>query len=119
MSAEKKNGLSRKEPHIQDKEYMLEHTVLRIAGTVEESIVDGPGLRYVLFTQGCPHGCPGCHNPETHGFSGGRDVSLAWILADVEKIPSRAESPSAEESLSVSPDLCFCWQGSFAYAATI
>ena len=87
MSAEKKNGLSRKEPHIQDKEYMLEHTVLRIAGTVEESIVDGPGLRYVLFTQGCPHGCPGCHNPETHGFFGGRDVSLARILADVEKNP--------------------------------
>ncbi len=119
MSAEKKNGLSRKEPHIQDKEYMLEHTVLRIAGTVEESIVDGPGLRYVLFTQGCPHGCPGCHNPETHGFSGG--VTYLWpgFWQMWKKIPSRAESPSAEESLSVSPGLCFCWQGSFAYAATI
>lgn len=60
---------------------------LRIAGTVEESIVDGPGLRYVLFTQGCPHRCPGCHNPETHDFSAGREVSLAWVLTDVRKNP--------------------------------
>lgn len=44
---------------------------IRIAGTVQDSIVDGPGLRYVVFTQGCPHGCEGCHNPETHDFSGG------------------------------------------------
>ena len=36
---------------------------MRIAGTVSESIVDGPGLRLTVFTQGCPHRCPGCHNP--------------------------------------------------------
>lgn len=45
---------------------------IRIAGTVEDSIVDGPGLRFVVFTQGCPHHCDGCHNPETHDFAGGR-----------------------------------------------
>lgn len=45
---------------------------IRIAGTVQDSIVDGPGLRYVIFTQGCPHGCEGCHNPETHDFGGGK-----------------------------------------------
>ena len=44
---------------------------IRIAGTVGESIVDGPGFRYTLFVQGCPHGCPGCHNPQTHDFDGG------------------------------------------------
>ena len=38
---------------------------MRIFGTVEDSIVDGPGLRYSVFVQGCPHHCPGCHNPET------------------------------------------------------
>ncbi|MGN0687996.1 MAG: anaerobic ribonucleoside-triphosphate reductase activating protein [Oscillospiraceae bacterium] len=45
---------------------------IRIAGTVQDSIVDGPGLRYVVFVQGCPHHCEGCHNPETHDFSAGK-----------------------------------------------
>ena len=46
---------------------------MRIAGTVSESIVDGPGLRLTVFTQGCPHRCPGCHNPQTHDPAGGRE----------------------------------------------
>ena len=60
---------------------------LRIAGRISESIVDGPGLRYVLFTQGCPHHCAGCHNPETHDFSAGKEVTLQWILDDIRKNP--------------------------------
>ena len=44
---------------------------LRLSGIVEESIVDGEGIRFVVFTQGCPHHCPGCHNPQTHPFEGG------------------------------------------------
>ena len=72
---------------LQKGDFAVTDMPVRIAGTVEESIVDGPGLRYVLFMQGCPHHCPGCHNPETHDFSAGREVSLAWVLADVEKNP--------------------------------
>lgn len=60
---------------------------IRIAGTVGESIVDGPGLRYTLFTQGCPHGCPGCHNPQTHDFSGGRLAELDALLRDMCRNP--------------------------------
>ncbi len=44
---------------------------LRIAGIISESVVDGPGVRYTIFTQGCPHNCEGCHNPQTHDFEGG------------------------------------------------
>lgn len=47
---------------------------IRIAGTVSESIVDGTGFRYTIFTQGCPHNCNGCHNPQTHDFGGGKLV---------------------------------------------
>ena len=61
----------------------LHEITLRIAGRIGESIVDGPGLRYVLFTQGCPHHCPGCHNPETHDPHGGTLVPLDEILANI------------------------------------
>ena len=60
---------------------------IRIFGTVEDSIVDGPGLRYAVFTQGCPHHCPGCHNPESHDFSGGRDADTADIVAAIRTNP--------------------------------
>ena len=53
--------------------------LIRLAGLVPESYVDGPGIRFTVFVQGCPHHCKGCHNPETHDFNGGR-------LADVDKI---------------------------------
>lgn len=53
---------------------------LRVAGIEPESIVDGPGLRLTVFTQGCPHRCPFCHNPKTHDPQGGRCITLAEIL---------------------------------------
>lgn len=56
---------------------------LRLAGIVPESVVDGPGLRLTLFFQGCPHRCPGCHNPETHDPAGGSEVDPAELLAQI------------------------------------
>jgi anaerobic ribonucleoside-triphosphate reductase activating protein len=49
----------------------VQGTKIRWAGIEQESIVDGPGLRAVVFFQGCPHGCRGCHNPETWATNGG------------------------------------------------
>ena len=46
---------------------------MRIAGFVQESIVDGPGYRLVVFVQGCPHKCEGCH-PRLRGRLGGGHV---------------------------------------------
>lgn len=58
---------------------------IRISGKTPESIVDGEGIRYVIFTQGCPHHCKGCHNPSTHSFDGGKVVAIHDILTDIEK----------------------------------
>ena len=60
---------------------------LRVNGLVEESIADGPGLRFAIFTQGCPHKCPGCHNPETHDPSGGYTVCTEALLARLQHNP--------------------------------
>lgn len=60
---------------------------LRISGVIRESIVDGPGIRFVVFCQGCPHRCEGCHNPQTHDFDGGNMCSVERILEEIKKNP--------------------------------
>ena len=60
---------------------------MRIANVVSDSIVDGPGLRFTVFTQGCPHRCPGCHNPETHDPAGGRAVTVEELAEQMLSNP--------------------------------
>ena len=60
---------------------------IRIAGTVSESIVDGPGFRYTVFVQGCPHGCAGCHNPQTHDFNAGKLVDTEELFEECIEDP--------------------------------
>ncbi|MDD4169133.1 MAG: anaerobic ribonucleoside-triphosphate reductase activating protein [Desulfotomaculaceae bacterium] len=59
------------------------NTLIRVAGLISESIVDGLGIRFVVFAQGCRHNCPGCHNPETHSFTGGHLVDINSILLEM------------------------------------
>lgn len=65
----------------------LETGRLRIAGIEPESFVDGPGIRFSIFTQGCTHNCLGCHNPQTHDFEGGHFISLTELLSMIEENP--------------------------------
>ena len=54
--------------------------MLDLSGIVGDSIVDGPGIRTTVFSQGCPHHCPGCHNPETWEFGSGTPMDEETIL---------------------------------------
>lgn len=65
----------------------LKDITLRVAGIIEESIVDGPGLRFVLFLQGCHTHCKGCQNPQTWDFEGGTLVSAQDILDRIQCDP--------------------------------
>lgn len=53
---------------------------MRIAGIIKTSSVDGQGMRFTVFTQGCRHNCVGCHNVETHDFRGGQEVHIEKIV---------------------------------------
>lgn len=61
--------------------------MIRVAGIVKESIVDGPGIRFVVFVQGCRHNCKGCHNPETHSYEGGTPITQEEILEQIKENP--------------------------------
>ena len=61
--------------------------MLDLSGIVSDSIVDGPGIRTTIFSQGCPHHCPGCHNPETWEFGCGTKVTEGQVLAEVLQNP--------------------------------
>ena len=60
---------------------------VRLAGIAYESLVNGPGIRRVFFSQGCNHKCKGCFNPETHDFLGGEEKNINELIEDVYKNP--------------------------------
>lgn len=66
---------------------MVDNLKIRIADIVQDSIVDGRGIRMTIFMQGCPHHCVGCHNPHTHDPLGGREVDVAEIIDQMRNNP--------------------------------
>lgn len=60
---------------------------ISLSGVTGDSIMDGPGLRLTIFTQGCLHHCPGCHNPQTHDPEGGSWADTEDILAAAAENP--------------------------------
>jgi len=61
--------------------------MIRLAGIERNSCVDGEGLRYTIFTQGCNHNCLGCQNPETHDFNGGYEEDELNIINEILEDP--------------------------------
>lgn len=63
---------------------------IRLAAWLQsDSIVDGEGVRTVIWTQGCPHKCVGCHNPETHDFNGGEEFDVDFVIKELKKISNQ------------------------------
>lgn len=80
--------------------------LFRLAGEIKHSLVNGPGIRYVIFFQGCPHHCRGCQNPETHDISGGME-------ADTDDVVERIRAAKFLDGVTLSggdplmqPDAC-------------
>lgn len=61
--------------------------LIRISDFISESYVDGPGIRFTIFCQGCNHHCKGCHNPQTHDFNGGKDVDIEYLVDKMANNP--------------------------------
>lgn len=60
---------------------------IRLAADIQrDSIVDGEGIRAVIWTQGCPHHCKGCHNPETWKEKGGMEVDLEDVFLALDEL---------------------------------
>lgn len=69
---------------------------IRLAAPLQyDSVVDGEGIRTVIWTQGCSHNCKGCHNPETHDFNGG-------ALIDIEDIKKELMSLKFQDGITLS-----------------
>lgn len=81
--------------------------VINVAGIVRESIVDGPGFRFVIFCQGCPHGCKACHNPDTHAFKDNKLMKVDELFENIMK-------PRMGKGVTFSGGEPFCQAASFA-----
>ncbi|MGZ9584792.1 anaerobic ribonucleoside-triphosphate reductase activating protein [Paenibacillus marinisediminis] len=60
---------------------------MRVMSIVHDSVVDGEGLRSVVFFSGCPHQCPGCHNPQSWAYSAGTPMSVEEVAAELLSNP--------------------------------
>ena len=69
---------------------------IRLASPLQyDSVVDGEGIRTVIWTQGCSHNCKGCHNPETHDFDGG-------VLVEIEEIKEELDNLTFQDGITLS-----------------
>ncbi len=80
---------------------------IRLAADLQsDSIVDGPGLRAVLWTQGCLHHCPGCHNSQTWDFEGGADVPIKLVKDAIDELDGQDGFTFSGGDPMYQPDAC-------------
>lgn len=80
---------------------------LNLAGCTEDSITDGPGIRFTIFCQGCPHHCEGCHNPQTWPFETKQEETTKALFEKIKKNPLTS-------GVTFSGGEPFCQAGAFA-----
>lgn len=66
---------------------MDDKAFVRLSGVAYESLVNGPGLRRILFSQGCQHNCENCFNKDTQSFDGGKLENMDELIEDIERNP--------------------------------
>ena len=80
---------------------------LQLSGTANDSIVDGPGIRFTIFVQGCPHHCRGCQNPQTHPCEGG-------TLTDTDTLAEQIRANPLLDGVTFSGGEPFCQAAALA-----
>jgi anaerobic ribonucleoside-triphosphate reductase activating protein len=74
---------------------------MRIAGYVAESLIDGPGVRLVVFLQGCNLHCKGCQNPETHALDGGTVQTVEDVFSHLTPLTNGVTISGGEPTLQL------------------
>jgi anaerobic ribonucleoside-triphosphate reductase activating protein len=78
---------------------------IKLAGIIEDSIVDGPGVRFVIFVQGCPHYCEGCHNQKAQDFNGGFNADIYKLVDKIIRAKTTKLTFSGGEPFCKSKEL--------------
>lgn len=80
---------------------------IRLAADLQsDSIVDGKGIRTVIWTQGCPHNCFGCHNPNTHDFNGGALIDVDYVLKRIDELKNQTGITFSGGDPMCQPEAC-------------
>jgi|SRR5690625_423489 len=78
---------------------------MKVMNILHDSVVDGPGLRTVVFFSGCPHQCLGCHNPASWKMTNGVDMAVEEIFKEIESNPLTDVTFSGGEPLIQAKEL--------------
>jgi anaerobic ribonucleoside-triphosphate reductase activating protein len=88
---------------------------MKYSGIIFNDVAAAPGLCVTLFTQGCPHHCPGCHNPETWDFEGGQDFTISTLQSIIDGLTAQG----VQRNFCVMGGEPLCYENSYLTAAVV